>query len=83
MLTEQFSIVLYKSEFDMLPHQERVVEEKRELDEKLSKLGDFITESPIFGKLDTDEQIRLRRQYGIMSQYSEILAQRIESFPPA
>ena len=63
------------------PHQQRVVQEKIELDEKLTKLSDFIS-SPNFTEIvgDTEEIARLVCQEEIMKDYSEILAERIASF---
>jgi hypothetical protein len=61
-------------------HQQRVVDEKNELDEKAKKLSQFIGESHIFPTLDFNEQERLRIQNDLMWQYSEILGQRIAAF---
>lgn len=63
----------------MQPHQERVITEKQELDDKLQKLSLFLT-TPVFQSLDTEEQQRLRNQFDIMAQYSNILNQRIQAF---
>jgi len=63
----------------MQPHQERVVKEKEELDDKLSKLRLFFTHD-IFKKLDEDEQDRLKRQEDAMNKYSDVLAERIAAF---
>lgn len=63
----------------MLPHQERVVLEKKELDEKIQKLGKFI-ESGDYDFLDREEKSRLLEQHGVMGRYSDILALRIEAF---
>lgn len=63
----------------MQPHQERVVQEKADLDEKLSKLRLFFTTSTFVG-LDEAEQDRLRSQEGAMHTYSEILGERIAAF---
>ncbi len=65
----------------MSPHQERVVAEKAELDEKARKLSDFIGNSSVFPTLDPAEQERLREQNDVMWQYSEILGRRIAAFP--
>ena len=65
---------------DLQPHQQRVVDEKTELDEKLNKLHSFIQESPIFATLSDAEQHRLRRQDLIMAEYSQILSERIAAF---
>ena len=65
----------------LAPHQQRVVQEKEELDEKLSKLSAFI-DSPNFTVTvkDENEIARLVCQEEIMKDYSEILAERIAAF---
>jgi hypothetical protein len=62
------------------PHQQRVLDEKRELDERLSKLDAFILDNPLFTKLPPDEQERLARQSKAMAVYSGILDERIACF---
>lgn len=62
------------------PHQQRVLDEKRELDERLSKLDAFILDNPLFLQLPGDEQERLSRQSKAMAIYSEILGERIAKF---
>lgn len=64
----------------MPPHQQRVVDEKKELDEKLDKLKAFIETNPIFNNLPDDERGRLGRQFDVMEEYSRILSQRISAF---
>lgn len=61
------------------PHQQRVVDEKRELDGRIEKLNAFFRTSAFHG-LDDAEQRRLSRQAGIMMQYSNVLAERIAAF---
>lgn len=63
----------------MLPHQQRVVDEKKELDEKLEKLTAFFSTN-IFSELPQEEQNRLRRQQFAMTDYSTILGERIDNF---
>ena len=65
----------------MQPHQQRVVDEKKELDEKLDKLKAFIETNPTFKSLLADERGRLGRQFDVMAEYSSILSQRIAAFP--
>jgi len=65
----------------MQPYQERVVEERRELDEKISKLDKFIAGNEIFDALPPDEKYRLRDQLRVMMRYSSILGERIEKLP--
>ena len=67
-------------ETKMQPHQQRVVDEKSELDEKATKLSDFIGNNPMFEKLDPEEQERMKVQNDLMWQYSEVLGQRIAAF---
>lgn len=65
----------------MQPHQQRVVEEKTELDEKIMKLGAFVLQrSSVFDKLEIAERIRLMRQLSIMQLYSQVLEERISAF---
>lgn len=65
----------------MQPFQERVVAEKADLDEKITKLAVFTNPNgPIFPTLPEDEQDRLNRQLTLMSNYSEVLGQRIAAF---
>lgn len=65
----------------MQAHQLRVVEEKKQLDERIEALYDFIVVfQGFFETLDKDEQERLKRQLEIMKQYSEILEERIKHF---
>lgn len=65
------------------PHQQRVVTEKAELDEKATALSNFIGHSAIFDTLAQAEQERLREQNDVMWQYSEILGARIAAFTRA
>lgn len=61
------------------PFQQRVVEEKTELDAKLAKLTTFF-DTPVFLQLDIAEQHRLTYQKTAMTEYSRILGQRIAAF---
>ena len=69
------------TETKLQPHQERVVAEKAELDEKLTKLSAFIS-SPNFTAFVKDEAERgqLVCQEEVMKDYSAILAERIQAF---
>jgi hypothetical protein len=62
-------------------HQQRVIDEKCQLDTRLQALEKFISGSVVWPGLPTAEQQRMRRQRDAMVQYSSILAERIESFP--
>lgn len=61
------------------PYQQRVVTEKAELDDKISRLRPFIG-SPTFRGLAGEERVLLEEQLGTMEAYSVILEQRIELF---
>jgi hypothetical protein len=65
---------------ELQPHQQRVIDEKTELDKKATALSQFIGNSYIFPNLDEAEQERLREQNDVMWQYSEILGARIAAF---
>lgn len=67
-------------EREYAPHQQRVIDEKGELDKKATALSNFIGTSPIFETLDPAEQERLKEQNDVMWQYSEILGKRIAAF---
>ncbi|WP_321913535.1 crAss001_48 related protein [Paraburkholderia sp. J11-2] len=63
------------------PHQQRVVDEKAELDAKIGKLAAFVHPSnAIFQDLPNAEAGRLVYQLSIMNEYSEVLGQRIANF---
>ena len=61
------------------PHQQRVVTEKDELDEKIVKLNAFLNGS-FFSTLDSSEQEHLKLQAHYMSEYSDVLGARIAAF---
>lgn len=57
----------------MQDYQLRVIEEKKELDEKIKKLVTFV-------ESDTFKQINLEDQLSYMEEYSWILGKRIDAF---
>jgi hypothetical protein len=63
----------------MQAFQQRVVDEKKELDDKIAKLETF-SEGPIFGGLSEAEQGRLSKQVEYMQMYSDVLGERITAF---
>ncbi|MPS99508.1 MAG: hypothetical protein E2581_13545 [Pseudomonas sp.] len=63
----------------LAPHQQRVVDEKQELDEKREKLGAF-KNTDLFASLPWQEQERLNTQAHVMTMYSAILGARIAAF---
>lgn len=64
---------------EFLPYQQRVVEEKEDLDEKLDALHAF-QDGPLFPRLTSAEQARMNLQAHYMARYSEILGERIAAF---
>lgn len=63
----------------LVPHQERVVAEERELDERLNRLSAFI-HGHTFKTLDNEEQLLLQMQDDCMRTYIHILRKRIARF---
>lgn len=63
----------------MQAHQERVVAEKQELSDRLSKLLAFF-QGPIFPTLSEAERSRLRNQARFMDGYAAVLEERIAAF---
>lgn len=68
---------------DLPAHQQRVIDEQRDLDEKLANLGDFIDGNPVFAGLSVSEQSDLKAQRVAMESYSAILSDRIARFGSA
>lgn len=64
----------------MKAHEQRVVDEKNELGERLAKLTTFIESNSLFRSLDYDEQGRLKIQRFIMGEYKSVLEDRIDNF---
>jgi hypothetical protein len=65
------------------PYQQRVVYERDQLEDRLSKLNAFINASgspSIFDSLPHDERARMSAQAHYMSQYLSVLNDRIAAF---
>ncbi|WKL16560.1 hypothetical protein QYQ99_03115 [Comamonas testosteroni] len=62
------------------PHQQRVLDEKQELDIRITRLDEFILRNALFRQLDPDEQACMRRQLDVMRELSVILGERISAF---
>lgn len=65
---------------ELLPHQQRVVDELAEVKERTSKLGSFILDNPIFLGLPDEEIADLKTQYDAMCVYVDALERRISRF---
>jgi len=63
----------------MKDFQQRVIDERIELDKKREKLEAFF-HTDTFNSLSRNEQLLLQRQYAIMTIYSQTLEKRIELF---
>lgn len=61
------------------PHQLRVIQERKDLGDKLDKLRAFIGQD-LFKTLPVDEQDRLKQQFDFMNSYYGILNKRIAAF---
>jgi hypothetical protein len=59
--------------------QQRVVDEKAELDSKIVRLRGFLG-SDTFAHLPGAEQERMTRQLTVMEQYSSVLGERVAAF---
>jgi hypothetical protein len=64
----------------MKDFQQRVIDEKKELDEKMGKLHKFITSDFDWTGVTPAECKRLTKQYSIMMEYSRVLGERIADF---
>ena len=64
----------------MEPYQECVIEERVELGKKVVSLVTYIMSNDIFLFLPEVEQMLLRRQLYLMSEYHEVLTKRIQIF---
>lgn len=62
------------------PHQQRVVEESEQLQERLSKLGVFIDSSDVFREMCEEGRLLLCAQLAAMNTYYTILQTRIMKF---
>lgn len=61
------------------PHQQRVIDERTELIDKITKLHNFF-KTEIFGNLDDKDQDLLDQQVQKMMNYADILFKRINKF---
>lgn len=63
----------------MQEFQQRVVDEKTELDDKIYRLAPFV-QGEKFKTLPPEEQERMNRQWALMANYSQVLGERIAAF---
>ncbi len=62
------------------PHQQRVIEERDQLAERLGKLNLFIMNNPAYKRLDDYDQMTLVSQASVMGMYLMLLEERIRRF---
>jgi hypothetical protein len=62
-----------------LPHEQRVIQERQDLETKIVALDQFIG-SELFNSLPYTDQTLLHGQYEYMRAYSFILSERINRF---
>lgn len=67
-------------EVQLLPHQQRVVEEAQELESKLAKLDAFMEDERKFWSLSARERGFLQYQGSAMRNYLWVLKERIAFF---
>ena len=65
---------------ELQPHQQRVVEEKNELDSKIKSLQNFIEMNDTFKAFIEEEKNDMREQLKFMQFYSLALQRRINRF---
>jgi len=63
----------------MEPYQQRVIDERRELFDRLEKLKFFI-DGKLFIELPESEKIRMKLQADYMAMYLSVLDERILNF---
>jgi hypothetical protein len=66
----------------MQAHEERVIQEKADLDFKIEKLNVFISSSTTYQFMLQEDKRLLAEQQNAMKSYSHILGRRIERFTP-
>lgn len=64
------------------PHEQRVVDEKVDLDTRAAKLATFLS-TEVFAGLPLEDRRLLALQHDVMSAYSEVLGARIARFKAA
>jgi hypothetical protein len=64
----------------MQAHQQRVIDEEKDLNDKITRLVYFVESSPFYADLPDDEKMRLNRQVPPMIEYRDVLRERIAAF---
>lgn len=58
------------------PHVQRVIDERQQLLDRLTALGNFI-DGPVYQTLGVLDQVDLQRQHEVMTELNVILSRRI------
>ena len=64
----------------MEDYQQRVVDERDEIHEKIIRLVAFLVDPALLSRLNKGELSRLERQLTIMESYRDVLGERILAF---
>ncbi len=64
----------------LLAHQWRMLSELEELRGRVSKLGAFILDNPMYSELEEEERVDMQAQYGGMCIYLDSLERRVNKF---
>lgn len=65
---------------ELQPHQQRVMDESVELQDKITRLEKFVNENPAYQGMPDDDRILLSAQLAAMTAYQRILQARIMKF---
>lgn len=68
------------SDSQFAPHEQRVIDEHREVESNVIKLGNFIETNEVFSTLSVRDQRLMKKQLFTMGMYRDILSDRIKSF---
>lgn len=79
-IEKDFTLLTINTMAELAPHQQRVVDEKNEVKDRLEKLHNFINVNPIYRELPVEEQEDLFEQATYMNAYIEVLERRISRF---
>ena len=64
---------------EVLPaHVQRMIDEHRDIEQRLTKLTEFIDNNPNFNGLEIEERKRLKHQRISMNEYFNILDERLK-----
>ncbi len=65
---------------NLKPHELRVVHEKEDLEDKFSRLDEFIKKNPLYENMDVRMKVLLCKQYSLMKELIDVLQEQIKLF---